>query len=68
WKFSLEAGKGVNSASASNCVETFRTRVEHGVVLLELPVESAADKELPPACFDHGDTANWNESSSTTGD
>lgn len=68
WKFSLETGKGVTSASASSCVETFRTRVEHGVVLLELPVESAVDKEMPPACFEHSDTANWNESSSTAGD
>jgi len=68
WKFSLETGKGANSASASSCVETFRTRVEHGVVLLELPVVSAADDELPPACFEHGETANWSESSPTAGD
>ena len=26
----------MNSASASSCVETFRTRVEHGVIFLEL--------------------------------
>ena len=68
WKFNLETGKGANSASASSCVETFRTRVEHGVVLLELPVVSAADDELPPACFEHGETANWSESSPTAGD
>jgi len=68
WKFSLETGKGVNSASASSCVETFRARVEHGVVLLELPVESAVNNELPTACVGHGEKANWSESSSTTGD
>lgn len=68
WKFSLDTGKGVNSASASNCVETFRTRVEHGVVLLELPVESAMNKDLPTACFGHGETVNWSESSTTAGD
>ena len=68
WKFSLDTGKGVSSANASSCVETFRTRVEHGVVLLELPVESAVHDELPPACFEHGETANWKESSSTAGD
>jgi nitrite reductase (NADH) small subunit len=71
WKFSLETGKGVNSPSASSCVETFRTRVEHGVVLLELPVESAMKEEteeLPTACFEPSETANWSESSSTAGD
>jgi len=68
WKFNLETGKGANSASASSCVETFPTRVEHGVVLLELPVVSAADKEVPTACFEHGEAPNWSESSSTAGD
>lgn len=37
WKISLETGEGMNSASASSCVETFRTRVEHGVIFLEVP-------------------------------
>ena len=36
WKFSLETGEGVNAVSASSCVQTFRTRVEHGVVFLEV--------------------------------
>jgi len=35
WKMSLETGKGANGPSASSCVETFRTRVEGGIVLLE---------------------------------
>jgi nitrite reductase (NADH) small subunit len=36
WKMSLETGMGVNGSSAASCVETFRTRVEGGIVLLEL--------------------------------
>ncbi len=36
WKMSLETGEGLNTASASSCVETFRTRVEHGVIFLEI--------------------------------
>ena len=36
WKLSLETGNGVNAPSASSCVETFRTRVEDGTVLLDL--------------------------------
>lgn len=68
WKFGLETGKGTNSASASSCVGTFRTRVEHGVVLLELPVESAMNEDLPTVCFEPSGTTNWNQSSATTGD
>lgn len=36
WKMSLETGKGVNGPSAASCVETFRTRVEEGIVLVQL--------------------------------
>lgn len=39
WKISLETGKGVTGPSASSCVETFRTRLEQGVVLLEMSAE-----------------------------
>ena len=41
WKLSLETGKGVNSASAASCVETFRTRVERGIILVEMVVSDA---------------------------
>src|SRR5215472_4255446 len=34
WKISLETGEGASGPSASSCVETFRVRVEDGVVLL----------------------------------
>jgi nitrite reductase (NADH) small subunit len=36
WKMSLEDGQGVNGPSRASCVKTFRTRVEGGIVLLEL--------------------------------
>ena len=36
WKLSLETGKGVNGPSASSCVAIFRTRMEGGIVFLEL--------------------------------
>jgi nitrite reductase (NADH) small subunit len=60
WKMSLETGKGVNGQSASNCVETFRTRVEGGVVLLELSEmcgQSQADSggQLPKMCLQADD-------------
>ena len=46
WKLSLETGNGVNGPSASSCVETFRTRVEDGTVLLDLSDKrTEADEE-----------------------
>jgi nitrite reductase (NADH) small subunit len=55
WKISLETGEGADSASASSCVETFRTRVEHGVIFLELSDDSregqdSNEPELPVIC------------------
>jgi nitrite reductase (NADH) small subunit len=62
WKISLETGEGVNSASASSCVVTFRTRVEHGVVLVELSEDSrkkqgCTSQELPVICLEPGGIA-----------
>ncbi len=39
WKFSVETGEGVNSASQANCIETFATRVEDGIVCVEIPLK-----------------------------
>lgn len=54
WKLSLETGKGVNGPSALSCVETFQTRVEGGVVLLNLAneyrEEEAPSQEMPVTC------------------
>jgi nitrite reductase (NADH) small subunit len=60
WKMSLETGKGVNGPSASSCVETFRTRVEGEVVLLELSDmrgRSQADSggQVPEMCLQAND-------------
>ena len=57
WKMSLETGKGVNGPGASSCVETFRTRVEDGIVLLELGEErpdsdEVQSGELPVVCVE----------------
>jgi nitrite reductase (NADH) small subunit len=56
WKLSLESGKGVNGPSVSSCVETFRTRVDGGIVLLELDgirkeSDVNPDEELPQICL-----------------
>ena len=62
WKISLETGEGLNSASASSCVETFRTRVEHGVIFLQLGENSRKGQEdgmqdLPVVCVEPGGIA-----------
>ena len=62
WKISLETGKGLNSASASSCVETFRTRVEHGVLLVELTEaagkgQKGRKQEAPAICAELGGIA-----------
>lgn len=61
WKLSLESGKGVNGPSLSSCVQTFRTRVEDGIVLLEICDVRATEElkegsELPVMCVQSGGT------------
>jgi nitrite reductase (NADH) small subunit len=53
-KVNLETGNVLNSPAAPQCIETFRTRVEDGVVLLELPIQSAANREMPGVCIEEG--------------
>jgi nitrite reductase (NADH) small subunit len=45
WKIDLETGMANQPTDAPACVETFRTRVEQGIVLLELTAECAETKE-----------------------
>ncbi len=54
WKVSLETGSVMNAPDSSPCVETFRTRVKDGVVLLELPIKSAAKQEMLRVCMEEG--------------
>jgi nitrite reductase (NADH) small subunit len=70
-KMSLETGEGTNSASASSCVEMFRTRVEHGVIFLELSDNSrkgqdSSGPDLPVICVGSDPIALAGESSSAT--
>ena len=56
WKMCLETGKGMNGPSASSCVETFETRVEGGIVMLDMSdvsgrSEADADEELAEICL-----------------
>lgn len=64
WKFSLENGHGVSAPSHGSCVKTIPTRVEDGIVLLELPLGSAGEEEAPPTCLEgrHEPPWSWSQS------
>ncbi|HTS36553.1 MAG TPA: nitrite reductase small subunit NirD [Candidatus Solibacter sp.] len=69
WRLSLDTGKGVNGPSASSCVETFPTRVEFGVVLLDIcnirtEGGEPSRKEVPALCVQPGEIAGTNDYSS----
>ena len=64
WKMSLDTGKGVNGPSSSSCVDTFRTRVESGVVWLELS-DTSRQSEANPATELHQMCLHSNEVSVT---
>jgi nitrite reductase (NADH) small subunit len=53
-KVSLDTGDVLNSPNTPQCVETFRTRVEDGVVLIEFPIKPAAKREMPGLCMEDG--------------
>lgn len=52
WKVNLETGTVVNTPDSPQCVEAFRTRVEDGIVLLELPIDFTAKRQLPGVCIE----------------
>ena len=65
WKLSLETGKGLTGPGESSCVETFRTRVEHGVVSVEISREVTTE-DLTVGCVEHGLLNAASESSPAT--
>jgi nitrite reductase (NADH) small subunit len=64
WKFNLENGTGVSAASKGSCVQTFPTRVEDGIVHLELPAALAARRDVATACAEFEAERPWSWSPS----
>lgn len=62
WKVNLETGKAASQTSTPPCVETFRTRVEDGVLSLELPVLRPREQGMPKTCLDQGAPKAWRQS------
>jgi nitrite reductase (NADH) small subunit len=54
WKVGLETGGVARPADTLACVETFRVRVEEGLILIELPAESA-----DILCEEHSRATPW---------
>jgi nitrite reductase (NADH) small subunit len=59
WKVDLESGAVKNSTSRVPCIESFPTRVEAGVVLIELPVELATTQKNPGASCQPDRPIHW---------
>jgi nitrite reductase (NADH) small subunit len=51
-KVDLETGAILNAPDTPPCAAVFRARVEDGVILLELPVKTAAKEKKPEVCFE----------------
>lgn len=48
WKIDLASGEVLNQAADTKCIRTFATRVEDGILLLEIPVGPTVAAQLPP--------------------
>lgn len=59
WKFNLETGVGVSAPSQGSCVENFSTRVEDGIVLLELPIATEAKQDVSIGSIDREPVQPW---------
>lgn len=59
WKVDLETGATVNPGAGQPCLATFPTRVDAGVLLLELPVEPVVTSEAPDDCAEPQQSGAW---------
>ncbi len=51
WKVDLATGEVVNRTDNPPCAKTFATRIENGIVSLELPIDDSGKTQLPTSCF-----------------
>jgi len=42
WKIDLETGAALSAGTEATCIQTYRTRIEDGVLQIEIPVAGAA--------------------------
>ena len=58
-KFDLLSGKPVNHPESQLCAATFPTRVEQGIVLVEMPVLSPEGERTPTHCAHRDRPLRW---------
>ncbi len=58
-KLNLETGETLKSDGVPQCVQTFRARIEDGIVAVEFPVEASAEEEAPGICVELSGSASW---------
>src|SRR5689334_13343514 len=66
WKIDLTSGEVVNRTDNPPCARIFATRVENGVVSLEIPIDDSSAEKLSSNCFasiSQGPHLNGNASS-----
>lgn len=61
WRADLETGAVLNSNSARSCLKTFATRIDSGVVMLELPIEFGRAIEESQQCVEQESPSPWME-------
>jgi nitrite reductase (NADH) small subunit len=62
WKISLETGSVTKPVAEPVCVATYRTRIESGIVLLELPESSTENQGNPLFCGEQNRAASGDSS------
>jgi len=50
WKFDLLTGSAVNHPDSNACLKTFPTRVEQGIICVELPATTESQETASPVC------------------
>lgn len=58
WKISLETGSVTKPGAEPACVATYRTRIESGIVLIEIPGSSAEHKDDALYCAEQNHAAS----------
>jgi nitrite reductase (NADH) small subunit len=59
WKIDLESGAAVNHPESQPCIATFPTRVEQGIVFVEVPLLTPEEETSPVNCAHRDRPLRW---------
>lgn len=66
WKVDLASGEVINRTDSPPCARTFATRIDNGIISLEIPIAERTAAKIPSNCFasiSQGPYLNGNASS-----